>query len=165
MNEYFGFRNFRQFERTRGDIRLPYALLNDERFRQLADAQKAHLICLLLLAAHRDNVLPNCPAKLKMLIGATEPVDISGLAEFINIAPAETTDRERPPERRTLTDSVRAAILVRDGGRCRRCGSARDLEVDHIVPFSKGGTSEECNLQALCRRCNRRKWKKLVPRI
>ncbi len=165
MNEYFGFRNFRQFERTRGDIRLPYDLLKDERFRQLTDAQKAHLICLLLLAARRGNVLPNRPAKLKMLIGATEPVDVSGLAEFINVAPAVTTDRERPLERRTLTDNVRAAILLRDGGRCRRCGSARDLEVDHIVPFSKGGASEEWNLQTLCRRCNRRKWKKLVPRI
>ena len=165
MNEYFGFRNFRQFERTRGDIRLPYDLLKDERFRQLTDAQKAHLICLLLLAARWDNVLPNRPAKLKMLIGATEPVDVSGLAEFINIAPAETADPEKRLERRTLTDSVRAAILLRDGGRCRRCGSARNLEVDHIVPFCKGGASEEWNLQTLCRRCNRRKWKKLVPRI
>lgn len=165
MNEYFGFRNFRQFERRHGDISLPCDLLNDERFRQLTDAQKAHLICLLLLAARWGNVLPNRPAKLKMLIGATEPVDVGGLAEFINIAPAESTDRERPPERRTLTDSVRVAILLRDGGRCRRCGSARDLEVDHIVPFSRGGASEEWNLQTLCRRCNRRKWKKLVPRI
>ena len=165
MNEYFGFRNFRQFERTRRDIRLSHELLKDMRFRQLSDAQKAHLICLLLLAVRCDNVLPNRPTKLGRLIGATEPVDLSGLAEFINIARGRTADPERPFERRTLTDSVRAAILLRDRGRCRRCGSARDLEVDHIVPFSKGGASEEWNLQTLCRRCNRRKWKKLVPRI
>jgi len=35
MQEFFGFRNFRQFERTRREIKLPYDLLNDVRFRQL----------------------------------------------------------------------------------------------------------------------------------
>ena len=49
MEQFFGFRNFRQFERSRREIRLPYDLLNDLRFRQLPDASKAHLICLLLL--------------------------------------------------------------------------------------------------------------------
>jgi hypothetical protein len=32
------------------------------------------------------------------------------------------------------------------------------------VPLSRGGDSEDLNLQTLCRRCNRRKWKKLVSR-
>ena len=40
MQECFGFRNFRQFERTRSEIKLPYYLLNDIRFRQLPDARK-----------------------------------------------------------------------------------------------------------------------------
>ena len=66
-----------------------------------------------------------------------------------------------PPAKRESTrhvpDSVRAQVIVRDGGRCRRCGSARQLEIDHIIPFSKAGTSDEDNLQVLCRRCNRRK--------
>jgi hypothetical protein len=35
MEEIFGFRNFRQFERTGREIRLPYDLLNDLRFREL----------------------------------------------------------------------------------------------------------------------------------
>ena len=49
MEQFFGFRNFRQFERSRREIRLPYDLLNDLRFRKLPDVRKAHLICLLLL--------------------------------------------------------------------------------------------------------------------
>ena len=72
MDEYLSFRNFRQFERTRKEIRLPYDLLNDTRFRQLSDARKAHLLCLLLLAARMDNFLPNHRLKLERLIGATE---------------------------------------------------------------------------------------------
>ena len=64
MEQFFGFRNFRQFERSRKEIRLPYDLLNDLRFRQLPDSCKAHLICLLLLSARMDNLLPSNPLKL-----------------------------------------------------------------------------------------------------
>ena len=79
MDAVFGFRNFRQFERTRKEIRLPYDLLNDVRFRQLSGRQKAHLLCLLLLAARMDNFLPNHRLKLERLIGATEILDLSEL--------------------------------------------------------------------------------------
>ena len=86
MEQFFGFRNFRQFERSRKEIRLPYDLLNDLRFRQLPDASKAHLICLLLLSARMDNVLPNNPLKLEQLIGATDAVDLSAFADFVAFA-------------------------------------------------------------------------------
>jgi hypothetical protein len=163
MEEFFGFRNFRQFERTRREIKLPYDLLNDLRFRQLPDARKAHLICLLLLSARMDNLLPNSPAKLERLIGATEPIDLGAFADFVNFGAVEKpTWRERLANRR-VPDSMRAAVLVRDGGRCRKCMRAINLEMDHIVPVSKGGQTEESNLQTLCRRCNRAKLKKLVP--
>ena len=165
MNEYFGFRNLRQFEQRHREVRLPCDLLNDERFRRLADAQKAHLICLLLLAARMGNLLPNRPAKLGSLIGATEPIEVGEFADFIRFSHFEREEIGERLERRSLSDKIRALVIVRDSGRCRRCGSARNLEVDHIVPLSRGGDSEERNLQTLCRRCNRRKWKKLVPRI
>src|SRR5215472_9029813 len=83
MERVFGFRNFRQFERSRKEIRLPYGLLNDLRFRQLPDVRKAHLICLLLLSARMDNVLPNNPLKLEQMIGATDSLDLGALAEFV----------------------------------------------------------------------------------
>jgi 5-methylcytosine-specific restriction endonuclease McrA len=165
MNEYFGFRNLRQFEQKHREVRLPCDLLNDERFRRLADARKGHLICLLLLAARMGNLLPNRPAKLGALIGATEPIDVTEFDDFICFSQLEGEQTSETVERRPLSDRVRALVLVRDGGRCRRCGSARNLEVDHIVPLSRGGDSDDRNLQTLCRRCNRRKWKKLVPRI
>jgi HNH endonuclease len=165
QEQLFGFRNFRQFERTRREIKLPYDLLNDIRFRQLSDAHKAHLICLLLLSARMNNLLPNNPLKLERLIGATEPLDLCAFSDFVQFdAKEKPTWQDRLANRR-VPDSMRAAVLVRDGGRCRKCARAINLEMDHIVPVSKGGETEESNLQTLCRRCNRSKWKKLVPRF
>jgi hypothetical protein len=165
MEEFFGFRNFRQFERSRREIRLPYNLLNDMRFRQLPDARKAHLICLLLLSTRMNNLLPNSPVKLERLIGATEPLDLSAFADFVNFGRVEKLTWQERLANRRVPESMRATVLVRDGGRCRKCRRAINLEMDHIVPVSKGGTTEESNLQTLCRRCNRAKFKKLVPRF
>ena len=163
MEEFFRFRNFRQFERTRREIKLPYDLLNDIRFRQLPDAQKAHLICLLLLSARMNNLLPNSPVKLEQLIGATEPLDLNAFATFVDFAEVEKPTWKNRCANRRVPDNMRAAVLVRDGGRCRKCRRSVNLEMDHIVPFSKGGKTEEYNLQILCRRCNRAKSRKLVP--
>ncbi len=112
-----------------------------------------------------DNVLPIHPHKLESLIGATEPVELEALRPFIHyLSPNRPCDEDRTA-RIHIPDSVRVAVLLRDGGRCRKCRSATNLEVDHLIPVSKGGDSDESNLQTLCRRCNRRKWKKLVPNI
>ena len=96
MEQFFGFRNFRQFERSRKEIRLPYDLLNDLRFRQLPDASKAHLICLLLLSARMNNVLLNNPLKLEQLIGATDSVDLSAFADFVAFAQVDEPTYEGP---------------------------------------------------------------------
>src|ERR1700745_73643 len=101
MEQFFGFRNFRQFERSRREIRLPYDLLNDLRFRQLHDASKAHLICRRLLSARMDNVLPNNPLKLEQLIGATDSVDLSAFRDFVAFAQVdEPTYEDRAAKRR-----------------------------------------------------------------
>ena len=50
---------------------------------------------------------------------------------------------------------VRRAVLARDGWRCRRCGRAGRMEVDHVRPLDRGGDPWALsNLQALCRRCH-----------
>ena len=36
------------------------------------------------------------------------------------------------------------------------------LEIDHIIPVSKGGLTEESNLQTLCWKCNRSKSDKIL---
>ncbi len=37
---------------------------------------------------------------------------------------------------------------------CCICGSRKDVEIDHIIPTSRGGTHDRKNLQPLCNRCN-----------
>ncbi len=56
---------------------------------------------------------------------------------------------------------VRRQVWERDGGRCawvgpdgRRCGSRWQLEVDHIQPLSRGGTSTLDNLRLACKQHN-----------
>jgi hypothetical protein len=44
--------------------------------------------------------------------------------------------------------------------RCARCGATPPhvrLEIDHVFPCVKGGSSRSENLQYLCRKCNRQK--------
>jgi ATP adenylyltransferase len=56
--------------------------------------------------------------------------------------------------------SLRYQVLAESDRRCALCGATekeRPLDVDHIVPRSRGGTNEKANLQVLCSRCNRAK--------
>jgi hypothetical protein len=61
----------------------------------------------------------------------------------------------------TFWRPLRRKILYRDARICQYCGGAA-VEVDHIIPRSKGGTNEESNLVACCLLCNRSKGDKTV---
>lgn len=54
-------------------------------------------------------------------------------------------------------DRTCAAVRVRDGHRCTRCGTTENLTVDHIIPHSQGGQSTFSNLTTLCRGCHKMK--------
>ena len=70
-------------------------------------------------------------------------------------------------QRSLMTPSLRNKILKNDDYTCRYCGISKkehpsvQLEVDHIIPVSRGGLTEEDNLQTLCIRCNRGKGAKI----
>lgn len=73
------------------------------------------------------------------------------------------SDEWMATERAKLTAGMRYQIIQRDNFRCRLCGvSASEsnyvkLEVDHIRPVKRWGTTTEDNLQTLCRQCNQGK--------
>jgi len=61
---------------------------------------------------------------------------------------------------RYIPASVRVSVLNRDKYKCVFCGKSAkqvELEVDHIIPFAKGGSNDLSNLQTLCFDCNRGK--------
>lgn len=58
------------------------------------------------------------------------------------------------PYRRNIGLAQRRRILKRDGHKCVWCGETKNLHVDHITPYSAGGSNEDDNLRVLCRACN-----------
>ncbi|MFO8010270.1 MAG: HNH endonuclease signature motif containing protein [Dehalococcoidia bacterium] len=59
---------------------------------------------------------------------------------------------------RIIPTSVKLEVWARDRGKCVLCGATDELHFDHIVPFSKGGTSLKAdNIQLLCARHNLQK--------
>jgi 5-methylcytosine-specific restriction endonuclease McrA len=60
----------------------------------------------------------------------------------------------RDAHRRKIT---RRAVFARDDWSCQYCGIRTSLTVDHVIPRSKGGSSDWENIVASCAPCNRRK--------
>ena len=56
---------------------------------------------------------------------------------------------------RVIPSDVKREVWKRDQGKCVQCGSSDNLHFDHILPFSKGGSSLVAeNVQLLCARHN-----------
>jgi hypothetical protein len=64
-------------------------------------------------------------------------------------------------KREPIPQDVMNHVWNRDGGKCITCGSKENLEFDHIVPVSKGGSTTYRNLQLLCKTCNIKKYNKI----
>ena len=65
---------------------------------------------------------------------------------------------------RSISHSTIIRVARRDNNTCQVCGKIlldRDIEIDHIIPYSRGGTSDESNLRVTCLECNRKKGKKI----
>jgi len=56
---------------------------------------------------------------------------------------------------RVIPSRVKLEVWKRDHGCCKICGSNQSLHFDHIIPYSKGGTSKDTkNIQILCSKHN-----------
>ncbi|MFD6355547.1 HNH endonuclease [Nocardia tengchongensis] len=71
-------------------------------------------------------------------------------------------------QRALMTSKLRTMIKERDRYTCRSCSISLAaephllLEVDHIMPVSRGGLTAPDNLQTLCWRYNRTKSNKVI---
>lgn len=64
--------------------------------------------------------------------------------------------------RRIIPTAVKLEVWKRDGGKCVLCESTENLHFDHILPFSRGGSSETAaNVQILCGKHNLQKHDKI----
>jgi 5-methylcytosine-specific restriction endonuclease McrA len=149
-------------------IKLHRGLLdNIDYFTLSADAAKA-LPLIWILASERNGILPEAGELGFRLRVAKEFIDpiVQELynAGFLRDASEKDVSEQHatPAEQagwgsRHIPDKVKIAVWNRDGGCCKECSSTVNIEYDHIEPVSAGGSSEESNIQLLCRSCNRRK--------
>ena len=67
----------------------------------------------------------------------------------------DTVTASLPPRARIIPSSVKQTVWIRDEGKCKICGANDELHFDHIIPYSKGGSSMiAANVQLLCARHN-----------
>ncbi len=60
---------------------------------------------------------------------------------------------------------TRKNIYLRDRNRCQYCGSrfpTKELNLDHVIPISKGGKSDWANVVCCCFDCNAKKGNKVL---
>lgn len=84
------------------------------------------------------------------------------IEELINTLKSKLTKEAFIKEQRLLmTPKLRETVKERDLYTCCMCGNSITkepnllLEIDHIIPVSKGGKTIPSNLQTLCWKCNR----------
>jgi len=85
---------------------------------------------------------------------------------FVNEPFTETKERRRIS--RHIPRPTLLRVARRDNNTCQECGKHlldSELEFDHLIPFAKGGSTEEHNLRITCFGCNRKKSAKIPSSI
>ena len=152
-------------------------VINDETLENLSRLYLLINKAENLSREHRVSVEPYIPEYVMCYIspqGKSELIN-SFLFSSINIGKLHNLVRsavikreKREVQRTMMTPELREAIIRRDNWTCQMCGNSVFkepnllLEVDHIIPLSKGGKTEPNNLQTLCWRCNRAKSDKIM---
>jgi len=107
---------------------------------------------VILLLKHRAEMVEEGLSSLRSERTSVARPAVIRLSHYVRLP--------RDAHRRKIT---RRAVFARDGWECQYCGCRSQLTVDHVIPRSKGGSSEWENIVASCAPCNRRKGD-LLPR-
>jgi hypothetical protein len=93
-------------------------------------------------------------------------IERSACSIFGHICPVvfvaeDCTESQKPRRRgRSIPKSTFLRVVRRDNYTCQICGKHlrdEEIELDHIIPISRGGSSEESNFRVTCIKCNRKK--------
>lgn len=94
-------------------------------------------------------------------VEVVEEYDVPIAAPSLTIrAPAVVRQRRAAPVRARRTPFSRMNVFIRDAFTCQYCGESKapiELSMDHVMPRSKGGTTNWENIVAACHPCNQRK--------
>ena len=135
------------------------------KYKQLINEKQKAII------ENTSNINDNLICKINKYKSESETV-----IEFIENAilkslPKEALTQEELKEinrRRNIKDTTRYSVLERAGFKCQCCGikplKNNDviLHIDHIIPYSLGGSDNIDNLQVLCNKCNISKRNKFI---
>lgn len=145
-------------------IKLYRELLDDINYHTLSPMAGKCLCLIWLLASELDGSLPSVE-EVAFRIRVDKETAQAILEELVQHGFIVRISTEQVATQKTagadcgsrhVSDKLRQKIMKRDKV-CIWCGATDKLEIDHIVPISKGGESVEKNLQILCRSCNRKK--------
>lgn len=158
-------------------IKLYRDVLDSIDFAALSGMAAKNLIMIWLIGSEYDGDLPDLDTlafRLRVKVADLEKSMIElckygFLIETKKDPRAEKTTSKEIREKagfghRYVDQITKNFIMLRDVD-CVFCGASENLEIDHIVPVSKGGDSEPENLQVLCRSCNRSKRTKSVEQV
>lgn len=78
--------------------------------------------------------------------------------KYYNINQSYVDEKYKIKRRLQIGEKLRFKIFQRDNYTCQYCGRTKSdgaiLQIDHIIPISKGGTNDESNLITCCQECN-----------
>ena len=60
----------------------------------------------------------------------------------------------RSARRQKVWNKMIKSVLSRDGWKCTKCGSRKNLDIHHVTPKSEGGKHRMENLITLCKACH-----------
>ena len=92
--------------------------------------------------------------KIVSLIDNDEVQSVKGIYEYL------FDGKEKHLNLRAFSDKIKRKKYEEQDGICPICKNHFDIsemDADHIIPWHKGGKTEESNCQMLCRKCNQEK--------
>ena len=150
----------------------------DKRASELFKRENIQLVYSQLIREKQKAIIKNTSKINSDLISKidkykNENETIIGFIEsaILKSLPKEISSQEKLKQinrRRSINDTTRYAVLERAGFKCQCCGMKplknNDviLHIDHIIPYSLGGSDSIDNLQVLCDKCNISKRNKFI---
>lgn len=100
------------------------------------------------------------PEFIPRILEESQCTQFGHICPVFMVAEPITETQEKRRRGRYIPFAMKLRIVRRDNYICQRCAKQlkeSELEFDHIIPISRGGSSEESNIQLTCFKCNRGK--------